>query len=115
MAVNVSGRYLVGVVSMHQVECTGGGATERGGAAALALGSTGVAGGLGSSVFGGSWRRQNRRGRRGQTAQPVSHRVCIQLNLSVIEILLSITALRVAVSPGGRGGGGRGKAMTPSH
>lgn len=114
MLENVSEWYLVGVVSVHQVECTRGGATERGGAAALALGSAGAVGGFGSSVFGGRWRRQNRWRRRGQTAQPVSHRVCIQLNLGVIEILLSITALRVTVPPGGRGEK-RGKAMTPSH
>lgn len=114
MLVNVSRRYLVGVVSVHQVECAGRGATERGGAAALALGSAGADGGFGSSVFGSRRRRQNRRRRRGQAAQPIGHRVCIQFNLCVIEILLSITALRVAVPPGGRGEK-RGKAMTPSH
>lgn len=99
---------------MHQVERTGGGATERGGAAALALDSAGAAGGFDSSVFGGRWRRQNRRRRRGQTAQPVSHRVRIQLNLSVIEILFSITALRVTIPPGGQGRKtGKGYDTTP--
>lgn len=64
MLVNVSGQYLIGMVSVYQVEGTGGGATERGGAAALGLGSAGTAGGFGSSVLGGRWRRQNRRRRR---------------------------------------------------
>lgn len=94
--------YLIGVVRVDEVECAGRRAAERGGAAAVRL--LGV-GRLRRSVGVRQLaeRRERRWGRRrgredgrrhgGEAAQPVGHRVRVQLDLRVVEVLLAIAAV----------------------
>lgn len=84
---------------MDEVESAGCRAAERRGAAGV-----GLLGVRGLSRFMGVWqladrggrRRGRRRGRQdrgrswGQAAQPVGHRVRVQLNLRVVEVLLTV-------------------------
>lgn len=103
--------YLVGVIRVDEVECAGRRAAERGGAASVRL--LGVRG-LRRSV--GIWQlaerrergrgrrgREDRRGHRGEAAQAVGHRVRVQLDLRIVEVLLAVTAVRVTVTPTNRG------------
>lgn len=94
--------YLIGVVRVDEVECAGRRAAKRGCAAAVRL--LGVRR-LRRSV--GVWQLAERRKRRwrrgrggedgrrhgGEAAQPVGHRVRVQLDLRVVEVLLAITAV----------------------
>ncbi len=100
--------YLVGVVRVDEVECAGRGAAERCGAANVRL--LGVRGlwrsvGVRQLVEGRERRRGRRRGREdgrghgGQAAQPIGHRVRVELDLRVVEVLLAVTAVRVTVTP----------------
>lgn len=96
---------------MDEVECAGRRAAERCGAASVRL--LGV-GGLRRSV--GVWQlvdrgerrggrrrwREHRRGHRGEAAQPVGHRVRVELDLGVVEVLLAVAAVRVTVAPGNK-------------
>lgn len=98
---------------MDEVERAGRRAAERRGAAAVRL-------------LGVGWllrfvtvrqlaeRREGREGRggqdggghRGQAAQAVRHRVGVELDLGVVEVLLPVAAVRVAVPPTGGGRAG---------
>lgn len=91
---------------MDEVECTGRRAAQRGGAASMRL--PGI---RGLRRFVGIWqlvarqvRRWERRGREdrwghwGEAAQAVGHRVRVELDFGVVEILLTVTAVRVTVT-----------------
>lgn len=96
---------------MDEVESARRRAAERGGAAGVRLlGVTRLRGSLGVGQLAGS--RERGRGRRQggedggrdgrQAAEPVGHRVGVQLDFCVVEILLAVTAVRVTVTPGDR-------------
>lgn len=97
---------------MDEVESAGRGAAERGGAAGVRLlGVTRLQGSLGVGQLAGSKDRGRGRRRRGedgwrdgrQAAEPVGHRVGVQLDFCVVEILLAVAAVRVTVTPGNTG------------
>lgn len=97
------------MVRVDEVERAGRGATERGGAAGVRL--LGVRRRRRRPVGVRrltEWRegRGQRRGRgedgrrhRGEAAQPVGHRVGVELDLRVVEVLLAVAAVRVAITP----------------
>lgn len=93
---------------MDEVECAGRRAAERGGAASVRLlGVRGLRGSVGLRQLaerrertGGRGRgREDGRGHGGQAAQPVGHRVCVEFDLRVVEVLLAVAAVRVTVTP----------------
>lgn len=96
---------------MDEVECARRRAAERGGAAGVRL--LGI-GGLRRSVGiwqlgerrergGGERRGEDGRGHGGEAAQAVCHRVRVELDLCVVEVLLAVAAVRVTVPPANRG------------
>lgn len=102
--------YLVGVIRVDEVECARRRAAERGGAPGVRL--LGVRG-LRRSV--GIWQLSERRergggerwgedgrGHGGEAAQAVGHRVRVELDLCVVEVLLAVAAVRVTVTPANR-------------
>lgn len=99
--------HLVGVVRVDEVECAGRRAAEWGGAAGVRLlGVGGQRDSVGVRRLAETRERRRRRRRRedggqhrGEAVQPVNHRVRVELDLRVVEVLLSITAVRVTVAP----------------
>lgn len=103
--------HLVGVVRVDEVECAGRRAAERGGAATatarlLGVGRlrrpVGVRQLAEKRVRRGGRGRDHGRGHGGQAAQPVGHRVRVELDLRVVEVLLAVTAVRVTATPTNR-------------
>lgn len=99
------------MVRVDEVERAGRRAAERGGAAGVRLLGVGGPRGpvalrqLAEERVRGGGRRRGRvdgRGRVGQAAQPVGHRVRVELDLRVVEVLLAVAAVRVAAPPAGR-------------
>lgn len=92
-------RHLVSVVGVHEVE---------GGRGRAAQGRHQFRLGFGTRAFCSAWIRDGEGGRwsqglggrsRGQAAQPVGHRVCVELDLRVVEVLFTVAVIRVPNTP----------------
>ena len=85
------------MVGVYEVEGAGGRAAEE--AAELVL-APGAAVGA-SRLRAGRMGRSGRRGGGGQAVQALGRGVGVELDLCVVEVLLSIAALRITVPPKG--------------
>lgn len=103
LALNVN--YLVGMVSADVAECGGSWLTEQWRGVALRTIHVDV---LGVRDIGERWREDGRRtgcgwGSGCEVGQALREAVHVDLNLWVVEVLFSITVVRVAASPTGEG------------
>lgn len=95
--------YLVGMVSADVAECGGSRLTEQWRGVALQSIRADV---LGVRDIGERWRKDGRRAGRGgrggrEVGQALGKTVHVDLNLWVVEVLLSVAVVRVTAAPAG--------------